>query len=88
MNIPQSTWIARLNNHSTFHTNNKNADKVKDLCKAADGKKSFDSLMGHKNLVLLTKLTLGAKYQASFSHSSIGCAILPNDMHHCARIGM
>ena len=86
--ITPSAWTAWLNSHPTFVTYNENAERVKELCKAADGKKNFDTLTGHKNIVLLTKPALGAKCQASFFHSSIGCAILPDDMHHCARIGM
>ena len=51
-----------MNDHITFKTYNNNVDKVKELCKAADGKTNFDTYTGHKNLVLLTKSAVGAKY--------------------------
>ena len=88
MTISAPAWTKWINDHTTSATYNENADKVKDLCKAADGKKNFEALTGHKNLVLLTKPAMGAKCQASFYHSSVGCPILPDEMHHCARIGL
>ena len=88
MSISNTGFTKWLNNHTTFKTYNDHPEKVKDICKAAEDKKNFEALAGHKNLVLLTKRAVDAKCQASFFHSSVECSILPDDMHHVVRIGI
>ena len=67
--------------HTTFKTYNDHPNNVKELCKVIDCKKNFDTLMGHKNLVLSTKPAMGAKCQA-FSSFIRRIHFLLDDMHH------
>ena len=77
-----------LNNHATVPTYNAHPIKVKDLCTSNATMSNFANLTTSKNIVLLTKSSVGAELQASFFHSVVGVPILSEDMHHVPRISM
>ena len=49
---------------------------------------NLEELTKCKNIVLLTTAPMGAKYQAIFYHSTVGIPIVPDSLHHVARVGL
>ena len=47
---------------------------------------NFEELTKCKNIVLLTTVPMGAKRQATFYHSTVGILIIPDSLHHVARV--
>ena len=61
MNVLPITWKMRLNTHDTAPTYDDHSDKVKDLFASNNPKSSFKKLITSKNIVLLTKSSVGVK---------------------------
>ena len=58
------------------------------LYDGADAIANFEKLAKAKNLVLLTKASMGRKCQAIFLHSTVGIPLVYKDLHYVARVGM
>ena len=82
-------WTEWLNQHDTRASYDSIPDKVMKLCGGPNGNTSkFEKLVTNKNLVMLTKATLGKKSQATFLHSVVGISMIPDSVHYVARTGM
>lgn len=86
--VERNNWSNWLNAHPTRGAYDKNPDKVKDLLNGSDGIGKFKKLTLSKNVVILSRHTLGVKLQATFLHSVVGVPIFSEDMHFVARSGM
>ena len=88
MEISTDAWAKWLNDHVTNEAYYANPAKVKEILGSNASTQNFEALTHHNNFVLLTKLLIGAKIQASFNHSSIGIPIIQDELNHVARIGI
>ena len=86
--ISSKGWKQWLNNHATKDKYNKIADKIREIIIDTSATTNFKKLCVHNNLVLLTTAQLGAKIQTSFYHLTIYIPIIPEDVHHVARVGL
>ena len=88
MTTTSKDWAEWLENHRSAKTYDAHPEEVRDLCSSTSPKVNFTSLVTSKNIVLLTKSSVGTKVQATFSHSTVGIPILPDTIHNVARVGM
>ena len=86
MTIASKGWKQWLNNHAAKDKYNKIADKIREILSNNSAATHFEILCVHKNLVLLSKAQMGAKIQTSFYYLTIGIPIIPEDVHHVARL--
>ena len=78
-----------LNEHTSRKIYDANLDKVTKLYKGnLDKQIKFEKLSNDPNLVLLSRASIGKKYQTTFYHSIVGAPILPDDIHYTAKARM
>ena len=84
-----TTWKDWLNNHKSRARYDRNPERVRKLCDApGSAAQKFERLAQNKNIVLLSKVPIGKKCQATFLHSVVGCPIAPEELRYVARSGM
>ena len=81
-------WITWLDKYNASNTYDAHPDKVAEICSVTTALTNFESLCKFKNLVLLTRASMGNKVQSTFLHYAVGLSILPDDLQYVARIGM
>jgi len=88
MKISNIGWTKWLNDHATYDTYNAHPARVQKICtKESVAMTNFEELTKCKNIILLTTAPMGAKCQATFYHSIVGIPIIPDSLHHVARVG-
>ena len=86
--ISNISWTNWINNHATCSVYDANPTKVVKLLTGSSVSAGFDHLATNKNIVLLSRASLGKKIQATFYHSIVGIPIMSGDVNYVARPGM
>ena len=86
--ISNTSWTKWLNDHATSQVYVGNPTKVIKLLTRSSDSAGFNHLAMNKNLVLMTRASLGKKTQATFHHSVVGIPSMSDDVSYVARSGM